>query len=63
MVLVVRRMGERRPMARARRRRSPPEHARCVRVADSDEDAELLLFSTRNPNADTERAENFWPDD
>jgi uncharacterized cupin superfamily protein len=30
---------------------------------DSDEDAELLLFSTRNPNADTDRAENFWPDD
>ena len=30
---------------------------------DGDEDAQLLLFSTRDPNAATERAENFWPED
>ena len=30
---------------------------------DTDEDAELLLFSTRDPNATTEQADNFWPED
>jgi uncharacterized cupin superfamily protein len=30
---------------------------------DGDEDAQLLLLSTRDPNAATEKAENFWPDD
>ena len=30
---------------------------------DTDEDAELLLFSTRDPDATTEQADNFWPDD
>ena len=30
---------------------------------DTDEDAELLLFSTRDPNAATERADDFWPQD
>jgi mannose-6-phosphate isomerase-like protein (cupin superfamily) len=28
---------------------------------DSDEDAELLLFSTRDPDAATERQDDFWP--
>jgi mannose-6-phosphate isomerase-like protein (cupin superfamily) len=28
---------------------------------DADSDAELLLFSTRDPNATTERQEDFWP--
>jgi mannose-6-phosphate isomerase-like protein (cupin superfamily) len=29
---------------------------------DGDEDAQLLLFSTRDSNVATERAENFWPE-
>jgi mannose-6-phosphate isomerase-like protein (cupin superfamily) len=28
---------------------------------DTDSDAELLLFSTRDPNSTTERQEDFWP--
>jgi uncharacterized cupin superfamily protein len=30
---------------------------------DTDEDAELLIFSTRDPGVGTEQAENFWPQD
>jgi uncharacterized cupin superfamily protein len=30
---------------------------------DSDEDAELLLLSTRDPDASTERQDDFWPAD
>ncbi len=30
---------------------------------DTDTDAELLLLSTRDPNATTEQADNFWPED
>ena len=30
---------------------------------DTDEDAELLIFSTRDPGVGTEQAENFWPPD
>src|SRR5204863_485431 len=30
---------------------------------DTDTDAELLLLSTRDPDATTEQAENFWPED
>jgi mannose-6-phosphate isomerase-like protein (cupin superfamily) len=30
---------------------------------DSDEDAELLLFSTRLKNPPTERQDDFWPGD
>ena len=28
---------------------------------DSEAEAELLLFSTRDPNSTTERREDFWP--
>jgi mannose-6-phosphate isomerase-like protein (cupin superfamily) len=28
---------------------------------DTDSEAELLLFSTRDPNSTTERQEDFWP--
>jgi mannose-6-phosphate isomerase-like protein (cupin superfamily) len=28
---------------------------------DTDSEAELLLFSTRDPNSTTERREDFWP--
>ena len=28
---------------------------------DSDQDAQLLLFSTRDPDARTEQSEEFWP--
>ena len=28
---------------------------------DTSENAELLLFSTRDPDATTERSDNFWP--
>ena len=28
---------------------------------DSEAEAELLLFSTRDPNSTTERQEDFWP--
>ena len=28
---------------------------------DSDADAELVLISTRDPNAQTDRREDFWP--
>jgi mannose-6-phosphate isomerase-like protein (cupin superfamily) len=30
---------------------------------DSDEDAQLLLFSTRDPEPTTERQDDFWPTD
>ena len=30
---------------------------------DMDQDAELLVISTRDPDAGTERAEDFWPAD
>ena len=30
---------------------------------DTDEDAELLLFSTRDPDAATEQTQGFWPED
>lgn len=29
---------------------------------DTDQDAELLIISTRDPDAGTERTENFWPE-
>ena len=29
---------------------------------DTDSEAELLLFSTRDPDASTEREDDFWPD-
>jgi len=29
---------------------------------DADEDAELLLFSTRDPDAASERTDDFWPE-
>jgi len=29
---------------------------------DADEDAELLLFSTRDPDASSERTDDFWPE-
>ena len=30
---------------------------------DTATDAQLLLLSTRDPNATTEQADNFWPED
>ena len=29
---------------------------------DSDADAELLILSTRDPDAKTERQDDFWPE-
>jgi uncharacterized cupin superfamily protein len=29
---------------------------------DSDDDAELLIFSTRDPEATTEKQDEFWPE-